>query len=234
MSAVALVLGAGDGARLGMGIPKGLVRVAGRTILHWSAETVAQAPSVQAVLPVVPAGAEGAVAELQSAWTGVADLLPAAEGGATRQESVRRGLRAIERAAPEAEWVLVHDAARCLVQPRDADRVLQRAQETGAAIPVVPLEDTVKEVGEGRVLRTLDRSRLMAAQTPQAFRLAILREALAKADQDGIVGTDCASLVERLGISVLTCPGRPENFKVTVAADLERAQAILEKGGRGS
>jgi 2-C-methyl-D-erythritol 4-phosphate cytidylyltransferase len=131
------------------------------------------------------------------------------------------------REAPDAEWVLVHDAARCLVRPEDADQVLERAQETGAAIPVVPVGDTVKEVEGDRVVRTLDRSRLAAAQTPQCFRVTLLREALAKADQEGITGTDCASLVEHLGIPVRTCPGRPENWKVTVAADLERAETLL-------
>jgi 2-C-methyl-D-erythritol 4-phosphate cytidylyltransferase len=227
MKAVALVLGAGEGLRLGTGTPKALVRVAGRTLLHWSAEALARSPSVGAVLPVVPAGAEEALAELREKWSGQAMLLPAVGGGSVRQESLKRGLEAMTREAPDAEWVLVHDAARCLVRPEDADQVLERARETGAAIPVVPVGDTVKEVDGDRVVRTLDRSRLAAAQTPQCFRVTLLREALAKADQEGITGTDCASLVEHLGTPVRTCPGRPGNWKVTVAADLERAETLL-------
>jgi 2-C-methyl-D-erythritol 4-phosphate cytidylyltransferase len=227
MKAVALVLGAGEGLRLGTGTPKALVRVAGRTLLHWSAEALARSPSVGAVLPVVPAGAEEALAEIREKWSGQAMLLPAVGGGSVRQESLKQGLEAMTREAPDAEWVLVHDAARCLVRPEDADQVLERARETGAAIPVVPVGDTVKEVDGDRVVRTLDRSRLAAAQTPQCFRVTLLREALAKADQEGITGTDCASLVEHLGTPVRTCPGRPGNWKVTVAADLERAETLL-------
>lgn len=227
MTAVALVLGAGEGLRLGAGTSKALVRVARRTLLHWSAEALARSPSVGAVLPVVPAGAEEALAELGRTWSGEATLLPGVRGGTIRQESLKRGLEAMEREVSDAEWVLVHDAARCLVRPEDADRVLARARETGAAIPVVPVGDTIKEIEGDRVVRTLDRSRLVAAQTPQAFRVTILREALQRADQEGITGTDCASLVEHLGIPVRTCPGRPENWKVTVVADLERAEALL-------
>jgi 2-C-methyl-D-erythritol 4-phosphate cytidylyltransferase len=229
MMAVALVLGAGEGVRLGVGTPKALVRVAHRTLIHWSAQALARSPSIRGVLPVLPPGAEEAFAELQEGWSGPAALLSFVEGGTRRQDSVRNGLRGIERQAPDTEWVLVHDAARPLVQPEDAEEVLTRAQQTGAAIPVVAVGDTIKEVKEARVVRTLDRSRLVAAQTPQAFRISLLREALAKADQEGILGTDCASLVERLGVPVLTCPGRPENWKVTVATDLERAEAALAR-----
>jgi 2-C-methyl-D-erythritol 4-phosphate cytidylyltransferase len=85
----------------------------------------------------------------------------------------------------------------------------------------------VKRVARGAVAETLPRESLAAAQTPQGFRLAVLREALEKAERDGFVGTDCASLVERLGVVVRTCPGRAENFKVTEGRDLERARALL-------
>ena len=143
-------------------------------------------------------------------------------GGETRQDSVRAGLAAVR-----AEWVLVHDAARCFVEARDAEQVLAAARETGAAIPVIPLSDTVKEVEGGEVVRTFDRSRLVQVQTPQAFRTSLLREAHEKAERDGFEGTDCASLVERIGVVVRTCPGRPGNWKVTWPEDLERARERL-------
>jgi 2-C-methyl-D-erythritol 4-phosphate cytidylyltransferase len=212
-----------------VGAPKALVRVAGRTLASWSADALGRAAGVDALLCVLPAGAE-----LEEAWSAPAVLLPAVSGGETRQRSVERALAGIAHSRPGTEWVLVHDAARCLVLPSDAEVVLEAARPTGAAIPVVAATDTVKEVADGVVIRTLDRSRLALVQTPQAFRFELLREAVEKARRDGFEGTDCASLVERLGVPVRTCPGRPGNWKVTTPQDLERAAAGLreERGGR--
>jgi 2-C-methyl-D-erythritol 4-phosphate cytidylyltransferase/2-C-methyl-D-erythritol 2,4-cyclodiphosphate synthase len=188
---------------------------------HWCA-----CPEVAAIQPVLLPGLE-----LHSA--GEAALLPPIEGGARRQDSVARGLAAGLAARPELEWVLVHDAARCLVLPSDASAVLHAAQTTGAALPVVPVSDTVKFLTErgDSVERTPARARLAFAQTPQAFRVQVLREALDKAERDGFEGTDCASLVERLGVEVRICAGRAENFKVTHPDDLVRAEAVLARRG---
>lgn len=231
MKGVAVVLGAGRGVRLGKSLPKATVRVAGRTLLEWSASALGRARGVDAVLPVTAAGGEATFAALRAAWAGPAALLEPVLGGETRQASLAAGLHALAGRTPDAVFVLVHDAARCLVEPRDAERVLELARETGAAIPVIPLADTLKEVVQGRVVRTADRSHLVAAQTPQVFRLAVLREALEKAQREGFLGTDCASLVERLGVQVCTCPGRLENFKITDEADLERAALRLRARG---
>jgi 2-C-methyl-D-erythritol 4-phosphate cytidylyltransferase len=227
MVSAAIVLAAGRGARLGSDRPKGLVHLRGRTLLARSAEALGRAPSVGVVVPVLPPGESAAFERLARDWSGPARLLPAVEGGETRQASVSRGLRAVEGGAPEIEWVLVHDAARCLVRPEDAEQVLACAAETGAAVPAVPASDTLKEVEGDRVVRTLDRSRIVAVQTPQAFRCSLLREALEKAEREGVVGTDCATLVERLGTPVRICTGRAENIKVTVATDLELAARLL-------
>ncbi len=228
MDAVGVVLGAGRGERLGGGGPKALCEIEGRTLLEWSARALGAARGVGSVLCVVPAGFEGtAFAGLRERWNGPAHLEAPVAGGDTRQRSLGNALRALAAREVDAEWVLVHDAARCCVQPGDAEAVLAAARETGAAIPVVPLADTVKRVLRGSVAETLPREALAAAQTPQGFRLAILREALEKAERDGFAGTDCASLVERLGVPVRTCAGRAENFKVTDARDLERARTLL-------
>ena len=104
-------------------------------------------------------------------------------------------------------------------------------RETGAAVPVVPIPDTVKQVAGSRVVRTLERASLAAAQTPQAFRVSVLLEAHEKAAREGYTATDCASLVERLGVEVRTLPGRPGNWKVTWPADLERAESLLSASG---
>jgi 2-C-methyl-D-erythritol 4-phosphate cytidylyltransferase len=224
MRVVALLLAAGQGNRLGGGVPKALVRLEGRTLLEWSALGLAGTPGLDAILPVLPARTS---AESLAGKVGPVRVLPATTGGPDRQSSLACGLAALEREAPGAEWVLVHDAARCLVEPGDGERVLAAARESGAALPVVPVVDTLKELREGQVVATLDRARLGAAQTPQAFRLSLLRRALAEALREGFVGTDCASLIERLGARVAAVPGRPENFKVTTPADLERAAALL-------
>lgn len=226
MRALAVLLAAGQGTRLGQEVPKALVRLCGRTLFEWSAAALGRCPEVAAIQPVLPCGFEPLAAR------GIA-LLPPTEGGARRQDSVIRGLAAGLASRPELEWVLVHDAARCLVLPSDASEVLRAAQATGAALPVVPVSDTVKWLGEGggSVERTPERARLAFAQTPQAFRVQVLREALDKAERDGFEGTDCASLVERLGVEVRICAGRAENFKVTHPDDLARAETVLARRG---
>ncbi len=226
MDAVVIVLGAGRGERLGARSPKGLVEIAGRTLVEWSARSLATARGVDGVLCVVPAGSESRVrTALAKGWPGPARLEFPVAGGATRQASLGAALRLLAGSA--YGFALVHDAARCCALPSDAEAVLAAARETGAAIPVVPVAETVKRVRDGVVAETLPRAALALAQTPQAFRLALLREALEKAERDGFTGTDCASLVERLGTTVRTCPGREENLKVTRPADLERAEAWL-------
>jgi 2-C-methyl-D-erythritol 4-phosphate cytidylyltransferase len=224
VSVVALVLGAGRGERLVAGSPKALLRLAGRSLLAWSAGALASARGVDGVLCVVP-GQGFEHAELARDWPGPARLLPSVVGGDTRQGSLARGLAALPAGV---ERVLVHDAARCLVEAADAERVLEAMQETGAAIPVVAPNDTVKQLRGEAVERTLERTTLALAQTPQGFRVELLREALEKAAGEGFEGTDCASLVERLGVRVRVCPGRPGNWKLTTGEDVERARATLE------
>ena len=228
MSVVALVLAAGRGTRLDRDVPKALLHVAGRSLLHWSAEALGRAPVVDAVLAVLPEGCTSEFASVRSAWSAPARLLEPVTGGRTRQDSVRLGLAAALRQLPDVSFVLVHDAARCLVEPGDAVSVFRAAQATGAALPVVPLADTVKIVEGASVASTPDRSKLVLAQTPQAFEVELLRRALEEADRRGFRGTDCASLVERLGVQVRTCPGRSENLKVTHPRDLELVEARLE------
>lgn len=227
MSVVALVLAAGRGVRLGRDTPKALVCVAGRSLWHWSAETLGRSRAVHAVLPVLHADGLATCEALRARWKGPARLLEPALGGETRQDSVCAGLQAAIGRIPDAEWVLVHDAARCLVEEGDAEAVLDAARETGAAIPVIPVADTVKRVDGARVLGTPERDTLALAQTPQAFRPELLQRALDAARRDGFAGTDCASLVERLGVEVRTSPGRVENLKVTRPQDLALVEARL-------
>jgi 2-C-methyl-D-erythritol 4-phosphate cytidylyltransferase len=150
------------------------------------------------------------------------------EGGASRQESVANAA-----GAACGDFLLVHDAARPLVSAPSIFQVCEAALRDGAAILALPVPDTVKSstaVGDKIVIeRTLDRKLIWLAQTPQVFRCAILLDALAQAALDSFSGTDCASLVERMGCPVTVVPGQSRNFKVTYAADLERAAVLLRE-----
>jgi 2-C-methyl-D-erythritol 4-phosphate cytidylyltransferase len=152
-------------------------------------------------------------------------------GGAERQDSVRCGLEALPA---EVTHVAVHDAARPLVRPGDVTRVVRAARSCGAALLAVPVRDTIKRVESGRVVATPPRSECYAAQTPQVFRIDWLRDALAKADADGVRGTDDASLVERLGVAVEVVEGDPANLKITSAEDLALAEVWLRRRGEES
>jgi 2-C-methyl-D-erythritol 4-phosphate cytidylyltransferase len=217
--ATALIAAAGSGERLGAGGPKALARLGGRAMVEWSVEAVGAAERVGAVLVAAP---PESAAEL-------AALLPPAvavvEGGESRSDSVAAML---ERADTEA--VVVHDAARPLVTPALIDAVLERLRESpewAGVVAAARLTDTVKEAGgEGEVERTLDRSRLWAAQTPQAFRAAALREALADPAARA-EATDDAMLVERAGGRVLLHEAPRENLKVTTPLDLRVAELLL-------
>lgn len=150
------------------------------------------------------------------------------EGGATRQESVWNAARA---ASDEADLLLVHDAARPLVSSDLISRVCNAARETGGALAALGASDTVKIVkrqGEAvEVEATLDRHNVYLAQTPQVFRRERFLEAFARAEAEGFIGTDCASLLERAGYPVAIVEGEECNLKVTYASDMERAENLL-------
>jgi 2-C-methyl-D-erythritol 4-phosphate cytidylyltransferase len=147
------------------------------------------------------------------------------KGGEDRQASVAAGLAALG----EVDLVLVHDAARPLVEEATVAAVIEAAAKSGAAVPALPIHDTVKEVGgEGLVKATPPRAALVLAQTPQGFRADLLRRAHAEAQAAGVRATDDASLVERLGEPVVVVPGRRSNFKITTREDLLIAEAILQ------
>src|SRR5205085_6867856 len=136
---------------------------------------------------------------------------------ATRQRSVALGIDALTRRLP---YIAVHDVARVLVSPALIRRVLDAARASGAAIPACPIRDSVKEVLEGRVVRSVERLRLQGAQTPQIFSRDILARAHAAAIQEGLDATDDAMLVERIGCAVSVVPGEPANLKLTEPGDL--------------
>ncbi len=146
-------------------------------------------------------------------------------GGEMRQDSVANGVEALDPA--DDDIVLVHDGARPLVTQDLIERVLEAARTTGAAIPGLPLEDTIKEAEAGRVVRTVPRERLVRVQTPQGFSAGLLRRALDAAKTAGLAATDEAALLESLGLPVTIVPGDPRNLKITSPLDLTAAEAYL-------
>jgi 2-C-methyl-D-erythritol 4-phosphate cytidylyltransferase len=139
---------------------------------------------------------------------------------------VRAGLEALP---DDTRLVAVHDAARALVRPDAVGRVVRAAERWGAAILAAPVRDTIKRVRDGRVVETPARAECWAAQTPQVFRVELLREALAKASAEGFLGTDDAQLVERLGVTVHVVEGDPDNLKLTHPEDLGVAESWLRR-----
>lgn len=232
MRVAALVLGAGAGARLRATLaeapPKALVSLGGAPLLARSIAALARVREIEWIQPVLP---PDALAEGARACAGLSErgrLLAPVAGGAERQDSARAGLAALPQ---DATHVAIHDAARPLVRPADVSRVIAAAIAHGAAILAEPVRDTIHRVAGGLVVATPPRGECFAAQTPQVFRIDWLREAYAKAEADGVVGTDDAALVARLGNPVHVLAGDPENFKITTAADLARAEALLAERG---
>jgi len=221
---VAVVLAAGAGKRAGTRIPKQFVQLPGGTLLDHALLRVGSHPRVASVVVVVPPGRVKSLAGLPGKHPKVTAVVA---GGARRQDSVRRGLKALK--AGPGDIVLIHDAARPLVPSHVIDAVIDGALESGAAVPGIEPADTVKEVTPGgMVRRTLPRERLRLIQTPQAFRLDWLAEAAAKGAGRRL-WTDEASILEASGRRVRVVEGSPMSFKVTTLGDVARLRALLEK-----
>jgi 2-C-methyl-D-erythritol 4-phosphate cytidylyltransferase len=216
--AVALIVAAGRGERLGSGRPKALVTLGGRPMLSWSVEALRSVPAVSSIVVALPAEA------LDEAPEGTV----AVAGGVVRSESVRNALAVT---VPGDDPVIVHDAARPLASAELFSRALDELSGSGAdaVIAAAPVSDTIKEVGPDRrtVERTLDRSRLWAVQTPQVFRRAALDAALGGADEALLAAaTDDAWLIERAGGVVRVIDAGPRNLKVTTPTDLKLAELL--------
>jgi len=221
MNAVALLLGAGHGSRLGGDRPKAFLSLAGRPLLAHAVAAVEACDRVSGFIVVAPDGREDEARDLASSEK----LLEVVSGGETRQASARRGFRSVPAGV---DAVLCHDVARPLATPWLFVRVLEGLASADAVVPAVPVADTVKRVHEGRVVETLDRDSLMLAQTPQGFRREALERAYRVADDASAAGgTDDAVLVERAGLRVVVVPGDASNIKITGPADLLVAEALL-------
>ncbi|MBI2189696.1 MAG: 2-C-methyl-D-erythritol 4-phosphate cytidylyltransferase [Acidobacteria bacterium] len=230
MSAVhvtAIIAAGGRGARFGGARPKQLLRLGGRPILERSVEAFLRHPRITDLIVAVPADV---AAEPPEYLRTAVKPLTVVEGGARRQDSVARAFACLSAAT---DIVVVHDAARPLVTDAVIARTLDAAAEDGAAIAALPATDTVKRGDERRlIVGTVPRGEIYLAQTPQAFRTAVLREALARGDQEADA-TDEAALVERTGRPVRLVDGDPRNVKITTADDLDLAERLLGEGVGG-
>jgi 2-C-methyl-D-erythritol 4-phosphate cytidylyltransferase len=218
----------GRGAR--MGRKKQDIKVGARHVLRWTLDVFEATGEVEGVVVAVP------VEDVQS-WRrrlrGCRKVRAVVAGGIERQASVARALAAVPSTA---QWVLVHDGVRPCITPGLVRRVVEATQAHGAAIAALPVAETLKRGAEGWVKETVPRDGLWAIQTPQGFRAALLREAHRRATADGILGTDDAALVERLGMPVRLVPGLPGNVKITRPEDLPLARRLLaltKPGPRG-
>jgi 2-C-methyl-D-erythritol 4-phosphate cytidylyltransferase len=224
--AVAIVLAAGGGERLGLLIPKAFVELDGRPMFVHAASAALACPGIAALVVVVPPGWVQAANEhldLVGPHTVVV-------GGESRQASVRAALNVV----PSATSVLLcHDAARPFAPAALFAAALGALEGVHGVVPVVPVADTVKRIRGDLVDRTEDRAALALAQTPQAFDAPALREAHARAERYGVEVTDDASALELAGYRVRTIPGDPGNFKITTAEDLARAELVAKELARG-
>lgn len=224
-SSAGLVVAAGRSSRLGGSVAKQFLDLGGRTVVGRSAAALASCPGLDAVLVVLPAESIGGAED--AALRTIPGILPSVAGGATRAASVANGLAALEG----YDHVLVHDGARPFATPALCLRVLEATRREGAAVPAVPVPDTVKEAdGGGFVLRTVDRRSLRCAQTPQGSRRDWLVEALDAAFRAGREPTDEAQALEEAGRKVALVEGEAGNAKITTARDVEQARRRLFGG----
>jgi 2-C-methyl-D-erythritol 4-phosphate cytidylyltransferase len=222
---VAIVVAAGKGTRLGADRPKQFLELDGLPVI---VRTLRQFDLCREIDRVAVVLAADEIAGFQSLaqQLGLQKVSRVIAGGATRAQSVQRGLAVID----QAELVAVHDGVRPFVTPAEIDRVMAAARVTGAAILVAPVADTIKEIEDDLVVRTLPRAQLRRALTPQCFRFEILKRAydqLAEVEAEGIEVTDDCLLVERLGVEIAAIEGSARNIKITRVEDLALGEALL-------
>lgn len=231
MHVTAIVAAAGSGARFGGAVPKQFLPLGGRPVVAHAMAALAASGRIEAFVLVVPAGAEERCRREVVEPFGLGGATEVVAGGAERQHSIANGLA---RAKATTDLILIHDGVRPFVSPEIVRATLEAAARWGAAIAAVRVTDTAKRVdAAGLVVGTPERPRLWAAQTPQAFRADVLRRAYRKAEADGVLATDDAVLVERLGEPVRVVEGSYANLKITTADDLALAEGILRARGAG-
>lgn len=219
-----IILAAGQGKRMGAGKNKLFLELNGKPVLIHTLNVFQQDEQCEGIILAIHPRDEQEYRELFTQYK-IDKVLAMIPGGKERQDSVYNTLITFK----SEEIVLVHDAARPFIDHTTIHRLVDVALETDAAIVAVPVKDTIKRVRLDEIVDTVERSSLWAAQTPQAFRMSLLNEAHQKAKQDQFIGTDDASLVERLHKKVSIVEGTYDNIKLTTPEDLYFAEAIIRK-----
>lgn len=220
---VAIILGAGNGTRMGIEKSKMLLEIGGKTVIERSVAAFAELPEIDEIIVVCR----------ESDIEAFSALLPDEDitfviGGETRQQSVMNAVETIE----DCDYIIIHDGARPLVTQRAILNTLDKAQETQAAATGVAVKDTIKTVASDlAIVDTPDRSRLISIQTPQIFDFQLYKKALEKAKEDNTDYTDDCQLVEKLGTKVYAVSGDYDNIKITTQSDIPLAESILKKRG---
>lgn len=222
MKTCLILLSAGSGTRMGLNRNKVFFELSGKSVLRRSLEAFRD--MVQEIILVHrPADKALILREVEKA--GVTIPVHLVHGGETRQDSVRNGFRHLTWQADDI--ILIHDSARCLISADLVRRILEKAGQTGAAIPGIPVTNTIKKASPDQIISTVDRSTLYEAQTPQAIRADWLDRALVRAEADHFQGTDDASLLEHCGLPVSLVEGEKRNIKLTSREDIPMAEAFL-------
>lgn len=222
---VAIIAAAGKGTRMAGARPKQFLELAGTPIIFHTLKPFEQCDRIQQIIAVLPAE-EAAQFTALARQAGLHKLVQVVVGGETRAESVSRGLEAIK--ANRVEIVAIHDGVRPFVTPEEISSTVEAAKITGAAILVAPLTDTIKEIQGKDVVRTLSRTNLRSALTPQCFRYDLLQKAYQGANLKDPGITDDSILVERTGASVTAVEGSSQNIKITTPQDLAMAKILLQ------
>lgn len=228
VSCTAVIVAAGSARRM-EGIDKVLAPLGELPVLVHTLYAFQDCPAFDQVVVVTREDLLVEVADLCREY-GLDKVTKVVVGGAERIHSVRAGLREVD---PEAELIAIHDGARPLVPQQVLEQTVEKAAQTGAAAPAVPVTDTIKRGEKGLTVETVDRSSLWAVQTPQIFEAGLIRAAIEKAVEDQVELTDDCAAVERLGMKVSLTQGSRENIKITTPFDLLVGEAILDARGRG-
>lgn len=219
----AIIVAAGAGKRFGAA--KHQAQLAGNPVLEWTLMAFQQHPAISEIILVLKDTSDA------SKYVDThAKMKAVVRGGAERQDSVLAGFRQLSM--EENDIVLVHDGVRPLVSEDLISRIIKAARTSKAAVPVIPVEDTLKQVQDGKILKTPDRNQFFRSQTPQGFQFLLLELAFKKAQAEEFYGTDEAALVEHIGEDVVAVPGEPGNIKITTPLDIKIAEAYLESQNR--
>jgi len=217
-----IIVAAGEGKRIGSKIPKPFIEIGGVPILTLTLRPFQLIETVKEIVVVVKKDWVSYTREEVVKRFCITKVSKIIGGGERRQDSVKNGLDVVE-----GDIIAIHDGARPFILPQFLSSIIEECKKSGAVIPAIPVNETLKKVEKGFVRETIDRREIYRVQTPQVFRSNIIRSAYRQASQDGYYGTDDASLVERVGIRVKVITGLYSNIKITTREDLIYAETIL-------